>query len=162
MSCLNVSSSFPPMSRQIDIWAVSNLTFVLLSFTLLHSTTEVPFIVIAINSLQSGSLNRVSGDATRVCAGCAKMYLKHDMPSLAIKYVRSHTDILCNVILCVGCTICVASSTSTMIWCDHCLLGALWFRFHVHLAKCLLFGFRSSYLSAKCERHSHSENATRE
>ena len=103
------------MSRQIEVWAVSNLTFVLLSLTLLHSTTEVQFIVLAIYSLQSGTLKRVSGDATRVCAGCAKMYLKHHMPSQAIKDVRSHTDLLCNVILCVGCTICVASSTSTMI-----------------------------------------------
>ena len=145
MSCLNVSSSFPPMSRQIEVWAVSNLTFVLLSFTLLHSTTEFPFIVLAIYSLQSGTLKRVSGDATRVCAGCAKMYLKHHMPSQAIKDVRSHTDLLCSVILCVGCTICVASSTSTIIWCDLCLLVALWFCFHVELAKCLLFGFRSSY-----------------
>ena len=114
-SCLNVSSSFPPMSRQIEVWAVSNLTFVLLSFTLLHSTTEVPFIVLAIYSLQSGTLKRVSGDATRVCAGCAKMYLKQRMPSQAIKDVRSNTYLLFNVILCVGCTICVASSTSTMI-----------------------------------------------
>ena len=46
--CLNVSSSFPPMPRQIDVWTVSYLTFVLLSFKLLHSTTEVPFIVLAI------------------------------------------------------------------------------------------------------------------
>ena len=35
----------------------------------------------------------------------------------------------------------------------HCLLVALWFRFHIELATCLLFGFRSSYLSPKCERH---------
>ena len=81
MSCLNVSSSFPPMSRQIEVWAVSNLTFLLLSFTLLHSTTEVPFIVLANYSLESGTLKRFSGDATRVCACCAKMYLKHHMPS---------------------------------------------------------------------------------
>ena len=79
------------MSRQIEVWAVSNLTFVLLSFTLLHSTTEVPFIVLAIYSLQSGTLKRVSGDATRVCAGCAEMYLKQRMPSQAIKtFVRIH------------------------------------------------------------------------
>ena len=68
MSCLKVSSSFPPMPRQIDVWTVSNLTFVLLSFKLLHSTTEVPFIVLAIYSLRSGTLKRVNGDATRaVC-----------------------------------------------------------------------------------------------
>ena len=97
------------MSRQIEVLAVSNLTFVLLSFKLLHSTTEVPIIVMAIYSLQSVTLKRVTGDATRVCAGCAKMYLKHYMPSHAIKDVRSHADLLCNIIQCVGCTICVAS-----------------------------------------------------
>ena len=56
------------MSRQIEVWAVYNLTFVLLSFTLLHSTTEVPFIVLALYSLRSGTLKRVNGDAT--CAVC--------------------------------------------------------------------------------------------
>ena len=86
------------MSRQIEVWVVSNLTFALLSFTLLHSTTEVPFIVLAIYSLQSGTLKRVSGDATRVCAGCAKMYLKHHMPSQAIKDVRSNTYLLFNTL----------------------------------------------------------------
>ena len=103
------------MSRQIEVWAVSNLTFVLLSFILLHSTTEVPIIVMAIYSLQCGTLKRVCGDATSVCAGCAKMYLKHYVPSQAIKDVRSRTDLLCDVILRVGCTICVVSSTSTVI-----------------------------------------------
>ena len=68
MSCLKVSSNFPHMPMQIDVWTVSNLTFVLLSFKLLHSTTEVPFIVLAIYSLRSGTLKRVNGDATRaVC-----------------------------------------------------------------------------------------------
>ena len=56
------------MLRQIEVWIVSNLTVVLLSFKLLHSTTEVPFIVLAIYSLLSGTLKRVNGDATRaVC-----------------------------------------------------------------------------------------------
>ena len=109
MSCLNVSSSFPLLSRQIEVWAVYNLTFVLLSFKLLHSTTAVPFIVLAIYSLRSGTLKPVSGDATRVCAGCGKMYMKHYMPSQAMKDVRSHTDLLFNVILCGGCIICVAT-----------------------------------------------------
>ena len=68
MSCLNVSSGFPPMPRQIEVWAVSNLTFVLQSFTLLHSTTEISFIVLAIYSVRSGTLKRVNGDAKRaVC-----------------------------------------------------------------------------------------------
>ena len=90
------------------------------------------------------------------------MYLKHYMPLQAIKDVRSHTDLVCSVILYVGCTLCVANSTSMIIRCDHCLLVALWFRFHIELATCMLFGFRSSYLSPKCERHRPSENATRE
>ena len=163
MSCLNVSSSFPPMSGQIEVWTVSNLTFVLLSFKLLHSTTEVPFIVLAIFSLRSGTLKRVNGDATRaVCRLRKDVSEALYMPFQAIKDVRSHTDLLCNVILYVGCTLCVASSTSMIIWCDHCLLVALCFRFHIELATCLLFGFRSSYLSPKCERHRPSENATRE
>ena len=68
MSCLKVSSSFPPMPRQLDVWTVSNFTVVLLSFKLLHSKTEVPFTVLAIYSLRSGTLKRVNGDATRaVC-----------------------------------------------------------------------------------------------
>ena len=66
MSCLKVSSSFPPMPRQIYVSAVSSLSFVLLSYTLLHPTTEVPLMVFAIYSLRSGILIRVNGDATRV------------------------------------------------------------------------------------------------
>ena len=80
----------------------------------------------------------------------------------AIQDVRSHKDLLCNVILFVGHTICVASSISMMIWCDHCLLVAFRFRFHIELAKCLLFGVRSSYLSPKCARHNTCQNTTRE
>ena len=53
------------MPRLIEVWTVYNLTFVLLRFKLLHSTTEVPFIVLAIYSLRSGTLKRVNGDATR-------------------------------------------------------------------------------------------------
>jgi len=71
MSCLKVSSSFPPMPWPIEVWPVSNLTLVLLSYTLLHSMTEVLFIVLAIYSLRSGTLKRVNGDATRaVCRLC--------------------------------------------------------------------------------------------
>ena len=64
MSYLKVSSSVPPMPRQIEVWAVSNLTFVLLSFALPHSTTEVPYILLALYSLRSGTLKRVNDDAT--------------------------------------------------------------------------------------------------
>ena len=39
-----------------------------------------------------------------------------------------------------------------IMWCDHCLLVALWFRFHIELAKCLLFGAAFSDLISKCER----------
>jgi hypothetical protein len=56
------------MPRQIEVWAVSNLTFVLHSFTLLHSTTEISFIVLVIYSLRPGTQKSVNGDATRaVC-----------------------------------------------------------------------------------------------
>ena len=76
--------------------------------------------------------------------------------------IRSHKDVLCNVILFIGGRICVTSSISMMTWCDHCVLVPLWFRFHIELAKCLLFGSRSSYLSPKCVRHNISENTTRD
>ena len=52
------------MPRQIEFWAVSNLTVVLLGYTQLHSTTKVPFILLAIYSMRSGTLKRVDGDAT--------------------------------------------------------------------------------------------------
>jgi len=56
------------MPKQIEVWAISNLTFVLQSFTLLHSTAEMSFIVLAMYSLRSGTQKRVNGDATRaVC-----------------------------------------------------------------------------------------------
>ena len=31
---------------KIEVWAVSNLTFVLLNFIILHSTTDVPFKIV--------------------------------------------------------------------------------------------------------------------
>ena len=43
----------------------------------------------------------------------------------AIQDVRSHNDLPFNVIHFVGRTI------SMVIWSDHCLLVALWFRFHI-------------------------------
>ena len=49
-----------------------------------------------------------------------------------------------------------------IMWCDHCLLVALWFRFHIELAKCLLFGAAFSDLISKCERQKTSQNTTRE
>ena len=54
------------MPRQIYVWAVSNLTFVLLSFTQLHSQTELPSIVLTLYSLLYGTLKRVNADATSV------------------------------------------------------------------------------------------------
>ena len=107
MSCLNVSNSFPPMPRQIEVWIVSNLTFVLLNFKLLHSTTEVPFIVLAIYSLRSGTLKCVNGYATRaVCR------LRKDV-SEALYTILSDTrrsfayrfTLLCNT-LCRMYTVC--------------------------------------------------------
>ena len=68
-----------------------------------------------------------------------------------IQDVRSHTDLLCNAILFVG-LFGLCSSIPIVIWCDYCLLVAFWFRFHIELAKCLLFRFRSSDLIPKCER----------
>ena len=78
-SCLKVSSSFPPIPRQVEIWAVSNLKFVLLSYTQLHSTTEVPFIVLAIYSLRSGTLKpRHEGcmQAAQICIWSIICYSK--------------------------------------------------------------------------------------
>ena len=62
-SVVNVSSSFPPMRMQIEVWAVSNLKFVLLSFTILNLTIEVPFIVLVLYSLPYGTLKHGNGEA---------------------------------------------------------------------------------------------------
>ena len=66
----------------------------------------------------------------------------------AIQDVRSHKDLLCNVILfCRAYSLC--SFVPMIIWCDHCLLVALWFRFHIELANfcclvpCLPIWFRN-------------------
>ena len=67
-----------------------------------------------------------------------------------IQGVRSHTDLLCNAILFVGLSVCVAEYQS-LLWCDYCLLVALWFLFHIELAKSLPFRFRSSDLIPKFE-----------
>ena len=117
MSCLKVSSSFPPMPRQIDVWRVSNLTFVLLSFKLLHSTTEVPFIVLAIYSLRSGTLKRVNGDATRAVCRLRKDVSEalYAIPCDKRRSFAYSLDLLCSVIRFVGRTMYVASSTSTII-----------------------------------------------
>ena len=117
MSCLNVSSSFPPMPRQIDVWIVSNLTFVLLSFKLLHSTTEVPFIVLAIYSLRSGTLKRVNGDATRAVCRLRKDVSEalYAIPCDKRRSFAYSLYLLCSVIRFVGRTMYVASSTSMII-----------------------------------------------
>ena len=60
---VNVSSCFPPMRMQIEVWAVSNLTFVLLNFTILNLTTEVPFKVLALYSLGYGTQKHGNGEA---------------------------------------------------------------------------------------------------
>ena len=39
-----------------------------------------------------------------------------------------------------------------IIWCDHCLLVAFWFRFHTELDKSPLFGSTCSDLIPKCEQ----------
>ena len=136
------------MPRQVDIWTVSNLAFVLLRFKLLHSTTEVPFIVLAIYSLRSGTLKRVNGYATRAVWRLRKDVSEalYAIPCDKRRSFAYSLDLLCSVIRFVRRTMCVASSTSMIILCDHCLLVDLWFRFHIELATCLLFRFRSSYL----------------
>ena len=117
MSCLKVSSSFPPMPRQIDVWTVSNLTFVLLSFKLLHSTTEVPFIVLAIYSLRSGTLKRVNGDPTRAVCRLRKDVSEalYAIPCDKRCSFAYSLDLLCSVIRFIGRRMCVASSTSMII-----------------------------------------------
>ena len=133
MSCLNVSSSFPPMPRQIDVWTLSNLTFVLLSLKLRHSTTEVPFIVLAIYSLRLryGTLKRVNGDATMAVCRLRKDVSEalYAIPCDKRRSFAYRLDLLCSVILFVGCTMCVASATSMIIWCDHCIACWLLSRF---------------------------------
>ena len=105
------------MPRQIDVWRVSNLTFVLLSFKLLHSTTEVPFIVLAIYSLRSGTLKRVNGDATRAVCRLRKDVSEalYAIPCDKRRSIAYSLDLLCSVIRFVGRTMYVASSTSMII-----------------------------------------------
>ena len=111
MSCLNVSSSFSPMPREIEVWTVYNLTFVLLSFKLLHSTTEFPFIVLAICSLRSGTLTLLNGDATRAVCRLRK-YVSEALYAIPSDKRRSFAY---RFTLYVGCTLCVATSTSMII-----------------------------------------------
>ena len=117
MSCLKVSSSFPPMPRQIDVWTVSNLTFVLLSFKLLHSTTEVPFVVLAIYSLRSVTLKRVTCEATRAVCRLRKDVSEalYAIPCDKRRSFPYSLDLLCSVIRFVGLTMYVARSTSMII-----------------------------------------------
>ena len=51
------------MRMQIEVRAVSNLTFVLLSFTILNLTIEVPFKVSALYSLRYGTLKHGNSEA---------------------------------------------------------------------------------------------------
>jgi hypothetical protein len=67
-----------------------------------------------------------------------------------IQDVRSHRFTLQCDTICMAFGLC--SSIPIVIWRDYCLLVALWCRFHIELAKCLLFRFRSSDLVPKCER----------
>ena len=102
------------MPRQIYVWTVYNLTFVLLSFKLLHSTTEVPFIVLAIYSLRSGTLKRVNGDATRAVCRLRKDVSEalYVIPCDKRRSFAYSLYLLCSVIRFVGRTMYVASSTS--------------------------------------------------
>ena len=74
---------------QIEVRAVSNLTVVLLSFTILNLTTEVQLKVLALYSLRYGTLKRVMATRRVLYAGCAKMFLKHYMPFQPLYITRN-------------------------------------------------------------------------
>ena len=61
--------SFPSNPMQIEVWAVSNLTFVLLSFAIIYTLNDRSSVwMLALYSRRSVTLKRVNGDATRaVC-----------------------------------------------------------------------------------------------
>ena len=169
-------SSFPPVPLQIEVWGVSNLTFVVLNFAILHLTTELPFIVLALYFRRSETIKRVNGDATSAVCRQGKYVSEalHAIPNclwIHEKIVRNKMEqkILANLLLneIHVVEMCEAGRYKTfvhvttsslrgwipmIIWCDHCLLVALWFRFHIALAKSLLFGSRYSDLIPKCER----------
>ena len=52
------------MHMQIHVWAVSNLTVILLSYAILNLTREVQLKVLAFYSLRYGTIKRGNGDAT--------------------------------------------------------------------------------------------------
>ena len=75
---------------QVEVRAVSNFTFVLMTVTvLLSSTTEIPFKLLALYSLRSGMLNVFTAAPRVLYAGCAKMYLKHYMPFQTLYITRN-------------------------------------------------------------------------
>ena len=76
---------------QIEVRAVSNLTVVLLSFTILNLTTEVQLKVLALYSLGYRTLKRVMATPRVLYAGCAKMFLKHYMPFLPLYITRNRS-----------------------------------------------------------------------
>ena len=77
------------MRMQIEVWAVSNLTFVLLRFTILNSTTKVPFKVLALYTLRYGTLKRVNGYANGAVGRLRKMDLKHNMTLQTLYITRN-------------------------------------------------------------------------
>ena len=87
-------SSFPPVPLQIEVWAVSNLTFILLSFAILHSTTEVPFIVLVLYFRRSDTVKRVNGDATSAVCRLGK-YVSVALHAIA-NYLWIHEMIVRN------------------------------------------------------------------
>ena len=55
------------MPMQIEVWAVSNLTFVLLSFAIIYTLNASSSVqMLALYSRRSVTLKRVNGDATSV------------------------------------------------------------------------------------------------
>ena len=99
-------SSFPPVPLQIEVWGVSNLTFVVLNFAILHLTTELPFIVLALYFRRSETIKRVNGDATSAVCRQGKYVSEalHAIPNclwIHEKIVRNKMEqkILANLLL---------------------------------------------------------------
>ena len=148
--------SFPSTPMQIGVWAVSNITFVLLSFAIIYTLNARSSVqMLALYSRRSVTLKRVNGDATSAVCRLRKYVSEalHAIPNclwIHEMLVRNamKQKLLLNQVHIVG----LCSSIPMVVWCDHCLLVALWFRFHIQLAKCLLIRFTSSDLIPKCER----------
>ena len=60
-----LKTCYGSMPKQIEVWAVSNLTFVLLSFAIIYTLNDRSSVqTLALYSCRSVTLKRVNGDAT--------------------------------------------------------------------------------------------------